>query len=98
MSINNLQIEILLFSGQGCSICQVIKPKIKAMVNQNFPEISLQVIDIEKKPLLAAEHSVFTLPVLLLRIDKKEYHRFMGSFSLLEVQQNIQRLINQINA
>ena len=85
-------IQIDFFSGPDCGVCIALKPKIKALVDQKFPHVSFNEIDITQQPEVAAQNMVFTLPVLIIKVDNREYYRFARSFSVFDVETKIQRL------
>lgn len=86
-------IELLFFSGEHCGVCQVLKPKLLDMVSSSFPEVTLQIINTNSQMEFAAQHLVFTVPVVIILVDKKESYRFARSFSVYEVTQKLERII-----
>ena len=40
-AISENQAIILYFSGDNCSVCKVLKPKIETEVSKNFPKMKL---------------------------------------------------------
>jgi thioredoxin len=86
-------IELLFFSGEDCGVCKVLKPKLLKEVSSNFPEVDIQVINTNSQMEFAAQHLVFTVPVVLILVDKKESYRFARSFSVYEVKQKLERII-----
>jgi thioredoxin len=86
-------IELLFFSGEDCDVCQVLKPKLLDEVVLNYPEVAIQVINTNSQMELAAQHLVFTVPVVIILVDKKESYRFARSFSVNEVTQKLERII-----
>ncbi len=89
-------VELYYFTGIDCSVCKVLKPKIENLLTTDFSKIPLRTIYIEEEAVLSAQFSVFTLPVLLILVDGKEQFRFVRSFSVLEVQEKLQRLVDLI--
>jgi len=81
----------LYFSGRSCGVCHSLRPKIEALFAEDFPKVPLLEIATEEQPELAAQHSVFTLPVLIIYIDGREGPRFARSFSLDEVREALER-------
>ncbi|WP_224488740.1 thioredoxin family protein [Robertkochia flava] len=86
-------ISCLLFSGTHCGICQAIKPKLQAMTAQ-YPEVEFHIKDSAEQPELAARHSVFSIPTLLIFAEGKEYRRYHGAFSIQTVEDDLGRLIS----
>lgn len=85
-------IEVLYFSGEHCSVCQALKPKLIASISNSYPEIKVKVIDVVSSPDIAAKHLVFTVPVALIMVEGKEQYRFARSFSIGEVIEKLDRL------
>ncbi|WP_412985522.1 thioredoxin family protein [Pontimicrobium sp. IMCC45349] len=90
-------IELLYFSGEHCGVCKVLKPKLIEQVSTHFPEVKINIIDVQQEQALAAQHLVFTLPVVLIMVEGKEQYRFARSFSVMEVLDKLERLENLIN-
>tara|TARA_R110000850_G_scaffold85388_4_gene183573 strand:+ start:1530 stop:1799 length:270 start_codon:yes stop_codon:yes gene_type:complete len=85
-------IELLYFTGKNCGVCQVLKPKLLEAAHEVFPEVNVRVVDVEDEPELAGQSMVFTLPVVLLKLNDKEMYRVARSFSVYQVLQKIQQL------
>lgn len=92
--INNLKNKsdmlLLYFSGEMCSVCQDLKPKIEVMID-NYPGILTAQVDIQKNSALAASFQVFTAPVVILFVNGQETIREAGVFSLINLEQKIAR-------
>ncbi len=85
-------IELLYFTAKNCGVCQVLKPKLLEAVHEVFPEVNVRVVDVEEQPELAGQSMVFTLPVVIIKLDDKEMYRVARSFSVYQVLQKIQQL------
>lgn len=83
----NAPITAIYFSGKSCGVCHALRPKIESLFSDEFPKVPLLEIATEEQPELAAQYSVFTLPVLIIHIDGREGSRFARSFSLGEVRE-----------
>jgi len=82
---------LVLFGGPRCGICQAIKPKIKQLVDERFPEIMLAYVDCEQSPEICAQQGVFSLPVLKLFIEGQMHLEAARNFSLPELGARISR-------
>ena len=89
-------ITAVYFSGNRCGVCHALRPKIEEMIAKEFPQIPLLEIATEQQPEIAAQYSVFTLPVLIVYIDGREGPRFARSFGLAEVREALERPYNLI--
>lgn len=85
-------IEVLYFSGAHCSVCMALKPKLLPQIEELYPKVAIKVIDVVKAQEFAAQHLVFTLPVVLIMVDGKEQYRFARSFSVNAVLDKLERL------
>lgn len=81
----------LYFAGAHCGVCQVLEPKLRAMLAQQFPRIAFGHVDTEQATELAAQQSVFALPTLLIFFDGSESFRYARNFSLGAVERDIAR-------
>jgi thioredoxin-like negative regulator of GroEL len=90
-------IELLFFLGEDCGVCKVLKPKLLDEVSSNFPEVVMKVINTNNQMEFAAQHLVFSVPVVIIMVDKKESYRFARSFSVYEVTQKLERIIQLQN-
>lgn len=86
-------VELDFFSGKDCGVCQVLKPKLLEHVNEHFPNVVFNSIWIEDDMEYAAQHAVFTLPVVIIKWEGVEQYRFVRSFGVNEVLQKLQRLV-----
>ncbi len=85
-------VELLYFTGKNCGVCQVLKPKLLEAVRENFPEVNIRVVDVEEEPELVGQSMVFTLPVVILKLDDKEMFRFARSFSVYQVLEKLKQI------
>jgi thioredoxin-like negative regulator of GroEL len=92
-----MKIEALYFTSPNCCVCDVLEPKLKQLIHDNYRDIIWQYIDSSKRPSFAASHSVFVSPVLILKIDGKEQFRFVRNFSLFQVEEKLNRLYSLMN-
>lgn len=85
-------LKLLYFSGDHCSVCKALKPKLFDAITESYPNLDIEVVNIGLSPEIAAQHLVFTLPVLLIMLDDKEQYRFVRSFSVSEVIEKLKRI------
>ena len=83
---------VLYFWNSSCSVCGPLYEKLKHLVEDEFPNLTIQKIDIDNHPGLRAKYQVFSSPLILFLLDGKEYLRSSGNVSLHELRQKIQRL------
>ncbi len=83
---------IVYFYNDNCAPCISLRPKVQALVTNEFPKINFYLINSEKHPELTAHHSVFANPTLLVFFDGKEFIRKSKYVSLTELSQSIRRV------
>ena len=91
--LKTTQAVLLLFGGPQCGVCQAIKPKLENLMTQQHPEIALVYVDCVTSPAICAQHGVFTLPVVQFYIEGRMYLERGRSFSLIELSDQMDRLV-----
>ena len=56
-----MMIDFLYFSGTHCSVCQALKPKLIEAITKSYPEVKIEVIDVNTFPDIAAQKLVLNL-------------------------------------
>jgi thioredoxin 1 len=82
------------FSGKDCSVCAALKPKIEMFINLRFPEVKLVEIPTEEARELAASYMVFSVPVVILWVEGREYIREAGNISTVEFSRKVESIIS----
>lgn len=72
--INDHALSFLYISQPNCSVCHGLFPQVQALMT-TYPEIHLGHINAAEVTEVAGRFSIFTVPVLLLFIEGKEYIR-----------------------
>ena len=86
--------EVVYYSNAQCSVCHHLKPKLQAALAAGFPTVIWTEIDVTASPEKAAQASVFTVPVVQLVVDGREHRRFVRTFSVHEVTDQLQRIVD----
>ncbi|TFB19625.1 thioredoxin [Filobacillus milosensis] len=72
--IENHKLSFIYISRQGCSVCHSLLPQVQKLM-EDYPEIQLGHIEADDVPEVAGRFSIFTVPVLILFVEGKEYLR-----------------------
>jgi len=72
--IHDNKLAFLFISQPNCSVCHSLLPQVQALM-ANYPEIRPGYIDAADVTEVAGRFSIFTVPVLLLFVEGKEYIR-----------------------
>jgi len=89
--LQNNEAVMVYFSGNDCGVCQVLKPKIKRLFNEDFPKVKQIYISSEKFLDTAAQYNVLSIPTLLVYFDGKEFLRESRLISISDVENKILR-------
>ena len=81
----------ILFAGAHCSVCQSLLPQLALMLEKHFPDMRGVYIDCEKSPDICAQHSVFSLPVVMAYIDGMKIAEQARVFSIKQLIQTLER-------
>ncbi|WP_330949351.1 thioredoxin family protein [Virgibacillus sp. MG-45] len=68
------KLAFLYISQPNCSVCHGLLPQVQTLMEQ-FPQIQLGHIDAHEVEAVAGRFSIFTVPVLLLFVEGKEFIR-----------------------
>lgn len=91
MEVNERDV-MLYFWNASCNVCGPLYDKLQVLVNDHFPQLGLQKINVAEHPELRAKYQVFSSPIIILLLDGKEYLRSSGNVSITEIRQKIDRL------
>ena len=83
---------LLYFKNDACGPCRVLRPKVEALLQADFPKVKMMIVDSEQQPLLNGHYGVFSNPTLLVFFDGKEYLRKSKHISMGELKGEMQRL------
>ncbi len=84
-------VAAVYFAGADCGVCQILEPRIRALLAERFPKVALARVATERAAELAAQYAVFAIPTLLFFFDGRESFRYARNFSIGEVERDIAR-------
>lgn len=87
---------LLYFYNDNCAPCKVLRPKVKELVQDNFPQIEFRLINAEQFPETSAQYGVFASPTILVFFEGKEYIRESKNISISELHDKIERIYRMI--
>ncbi|WP_035513019.1 thioredoxin family protein [Halalkalibacillus halophilus] len=77
----------------GCSVCHGLYPQIEAVMKK-YPQIETAHINVAEVPEVAGRFEVFTVPVLLLFVDGKEYLREARIVQVDLFEERVRKLVD----
>ena len=81
-AINNNDAVLIYFSGENCSVCKVLKPKIEDEVKINFPKMKIFEVKTDESLELTAQFMIFSIPATIIYFDSKEFKRYGRNMSI----------------
>lgn len=81
-SINTGNPVLIYFSGENCSVCKVLKPKIDEEIKKVFPKFELFEVKTDISIELTAQYMIFSIPTTIIYFDKKEFKRYGRNMSI----------------
>jgi len=88
---NNLGVMVY-FSGEECDVCHALRPKIKELFSDNFSLIEQIFLDAKENIELASSFNVFSVPILLVFLDGKEFLREGRNMSIVQIDDQLGRI------
>lgn len=89
--INTGEPVLIYFSGENCSVCKVLKPKIEKEVSSNFPKFKIYEVQTDIHKELVSQFTVFSIPTTIIYFDKKEFKRYGRNISIHHFLDEIKR-------
>lgn len=72
----------ILFGGESCNVCKSLQPRLKLMLEQEFPAMRSVYVDCGVSPEICAQYGVFSLPVVKAFIEGMMIAEEVGVFSV----------------
>jgi len=95
-SINTELGVLLYFSGDKCNVCHALRPKFKEAFDTNFPELKQIYLDANENPEISAHYQVFSVPTMIIFMDRREFAREGRSVSLHRLVEQLKRPYNMM--
>jgi len=95
--IINQELGVLLyFSGENCNVCHALRPKFKKEFDTNFPKLKQIYIDAHQNPEISAYYQVFSVPTMIVFMDRREFAREGRAVSLHQLVEKLKRPYNMM--
>ena len=90
-------LSFLYISRENCSVCHSLWPQVQKLL-ETLPQIELARIDAGEVEAVAGRFSIFTVPVLLLFVDGREFIREARIVHMQELEGKIQRILDALES
>lgn len=82
---------LIYFSGENCSVCTALKPKVESAIIENFSEMEIYELKADIYKEIASNFSVFSIPTILVFFDSKEFFRKSRNISISAFIEELRR-------
>lgn len=89
--VNQNDAVLLYLYNTSCGICNALRPKVKDLIEQKFPEIKLIIINATENQEFAAQIRMLSVPSIILYMEGKEFFRANGLIALSDFELKIRR-------
>ena len=95
--LNKEGLSFLYISRPNCSVCVSLLPQIKT-VFESFPEVRTAYVNAEEVPEVAGRFNIFTVPVLILFVDGREYLREARIVPIEPFKEKLEKIVTGYKA
>ena len=82
---------MVYFYNDNCAPCMVLRPKMKELMDSEFPLIRQEYINAAEQPEISSAYGIFSAPVVLVFFDGQEVSRDSKFVSINEFNSKIGR-------
>jgi thioredoxin-like negative regulator of GroEL len=82
---------VLYATTTDCSVCKVLKPKVREMLGERYPKITFLETEIDVDPEVGRAYEVFAVPTVIGFFQGKEHLRKVRVFGLEELADALAR-------
>jgi len=82
---------LLYFTSPECNVCKSLKPKVRELVNEKFPKMVMKEVNVQEDQETAAAFNIFTIPVVLVYFENREFLRKVRNMGIYEFEQELSR-------
>lgn len=94
--IREAQGVLVYFKNDFCGPCAALRPKVTDLIENNFPDMKMVIVDSFSNPSLAGQYNVFGNPTLLVFFEGQEYIRKSKYISMPELEGEIERYYKMV--
>ena len=85
---------LFFIKAPDCGVCNVMFDRVGHLI-ESFPSLCSFYTDIREEPLIAGQFLVYSGPTVLLLMDGKEIYRGSQFIDMMDLEQKINRYLNQ---
>lgn len=89
--INRSEALLLYVTTTDCSVCKVLKPKVRELLSERYPSMEFVDVEMDLDPEIGRRYEVFAVPTVIGFFHGKEHFRKVRVFGLEELAEAINR-------
>lgn len=89
--IKSTPVSVVYFSTQDCNVCKVLKPKLKELLESDFPEIKFGYVDLNNSREIAGQNTIFSVPTIIFYFEGSESFRESRNINLPNLRDKLAR-------
>ncbi len=82
---------LIYFSSAACNVGVAFEPKVKRLLEEEYPKIQFYHVDMNQTPAISAKYSVFVMPTIIIFFDGKEAIKKSRHIGIAELSDAIKR-------
>lgn len=82
---------LVYLSHDACGVCHSLKPKVRELIEEEFPRIKMVYVNTVLAAELAAQIRVFTVPTVLVFFEGREFARHSRNLSIPAFREELAR-------
>ena len=82
-------LELWYFYNDNCGVCHALWPKVRQLLEQDYPKLKWSCIKASDHLELAGQHRMLSVPGILFFVEGREYFRANGFLSMQELDKQI---------
>jgi thioredoxin-like negative regulator of GroEL len=82
---------LLYVTTTDCSVCKVLKPKVRELLSERFPRMEFVDVEMDLIPEVGRQYEVFAVPTVIVFFRGKEHLRKVRVFGLQELAEALSR-------
>lgn len=89
--IKSNKVSLVYISKEQCSVCHGLLPQVESIM-EKYPKIKTTQVSADIVPEVAGAFSIFTVPVVLVFVEGKEYYRGARIIPLEPFEEKIKQI------
>ncbi|MFP4302398.1 MAG: thioredoxin family protein [Alkalispirochaetaceae bacterium] len=89
--INESEALLLYMTTTECSVCKVLKPKVRELLADRFPKVEFLDVEMDLLPEVGRQQEVFSVPTVIGFFHGKEHFRKVRVFGIEELAEALAR-------